>query len=180
MGDAVTTDIAPFVRDQPTGMASPRCLSLGRGTRDRSAGQPDAHRGSPSDLALDRNGSAVLLDDLLDRRQAQSRAEAFGAEQRLENLRQDIRADPRTRVLDHDLGGGAGGGSDLDLAFGAVLALNRLHRVIDEIDEDAPEAFRVERHDRAGRGQPPLQANSGGHGKLVENLVEPTIEFRVG
>src|SRR5229473_2078797 len=47
-----------------------------------------------SDLAVDRDRAAVLVDDLLDGRKSQPGAEAFRAEQRLEDAGQVFWRDP--------------------------------------------------------------------------------------
>src|SRR5207253_11359384 len=111
-------------------------------------------------LAVDGNRAAVLLDKLLDGGQAETGAEAFGAEQRLEYARQYIGCYSWCRIAhgNFKLVRNSRCYTDLVLSPSARGALlDGLHRIIDQIDDHATEPVGVKIDNAVGRGQVPLK-----------------------
>ena len=98
---------------------------------------------------LDR--AAMLLDDLFHRRQAEPGAEALGAEQRLEDSASTsagcparYRRSPARSAVDATMRD-----DDATLADGAIG--HRLGGIVDQVDDDAPQALGIKAQAMAGR-----------------------------
>src|SRR6185312_12336198 len=125
-------------------------------------------------LARNRDRAAMLFDDLLDDRQAEAGAEALGAEEGLEHLRQDVARDATAGILDRDLEAvadqrGADGDAPLLRRVG-----DRLRRVLDQIDDNAAHLLGVDLDGTIGR-EVALQDDAGRKPLFAQQLVEPGI-----
>ena len=86
----------------------------------------DGERRAGADGGLALDGAAVALDELVDDRQAQSRAlaDVLGGEERIPDPRQDVGRDALAVVPDLDLdGAGLARGLDRDRGVGAARQL---------------------------------------------------------
>src|SRR5262245_23456274 len=103
--------------------------------RGRPGGQADAEDAAAADLALDVDAAAVVADDAVADRQPQPRPlpHRLGGEERLEGVRQVLRADAAAVVLDLDHRPSllAGPRADLHDAAGAAR-LGGVHQDVEE------------------------------------------------
>src|SRR5713226_5188290 len=107
--------------------------SLSRAMGFPSTGQRNTDRCSLVNFALYSNRSAMLLDNLLDDRQAEARTKALRAEEWLEDFRKYIRRDAGPRIFDHQHCPIGSPGLNYDLAFPIRWDLHRLRGVFEQI-----------------------------------------------
>src|SRR5579864_5415902 len=132
----------------------------------------------------------MLFDDLLHQRKAKARAETLGAEERLEDSRQDLAWDARARVFDDELEPIAHPcGADGDFSLTTGLG-HRLSRVVNEVDDDPSHTLRIDRnlaigaalarHDDVRRqalvGQHFVKPGIGRHDRAMQILHSRVVE----
>src|SRR5579864_2674667 len=129
-------------------------------------------------LTVDRDGAAVLLDDLLDRRETEAGAEGFRAEQRFEDLGHDLCRYARAGVADDEFVGTLSGarrdGYDAFIR-GAARFRQGLGGIVEQIDHDPAHPVGIDTDTARGGMQIPNHGEASSRRLIVERLLEPLI-----
>lgn len=129
-------------------------------------------------LAIYRNRSAVLLDQLLDRRQTETSTEILSAEERLEDSREQFSRNPWPGVRDgnFDLIGSRGGDGDVMVGSRHETLFDRLGGIVDQVDNDPAEAIWIETDHAVGRSEITLERHPSRKGLFTEDSIQPRVD----